>query len=122
MRVYVDPPADHGRTLRGEPVLSCHLFTDAVDLQELHRIADLIGCRPEWFQGSAMPHYVLTATRRQEAIGCGAVPVTRTEALEVWRRRRAAVDAIVRSQSLSSCNGCPANSYCRRLQRCARAT
>jgi hypothetical protein len=43
--VYVDPLMDHGWILRGNPVMSCHLFTDQVDLTELHQLASMIGCR-----------------------------------------------------------------------------
>jgi hypothetical protein len=91
--VYVDPLMNHGWILRGREISSCHMFTDEVDLAQLHRLADMIGCKREWFQDRSAPHYDLTVMRRQEAIGCGAIAVTRREAVEIWRARRARVDA-----------------------------
>lgn len=134
MTVYVDPLLDHGWILRGHQVRSCHLFSDELDLQELHELARRIGCRPEWFQDKALPHYDLTLVRRQEAIGAGAVPVTRREAVEIWKRRRARVDELVRPvwigldlasgpdrTVIRTCSSCCSQSYCERLLRCARA-
>jgi hypothetical protein len=96
MTVYVDPLMDHGWVIRGRDVKSCHMFTNELDLEDLHRIAAMIGCKRTWFQGDkAIPHYDLTLIRRQEAIACGAIAVTRREAVEIWRRRRAAVDEII---------------------------
>lgn len=134
MTVYVDPLLDHGWILRGVQVRSCHLFTDQVDLQELHRLASAIGCRREWFQDKALPHYDLTMQRRQEAIGAGAVPVTRREAVEIWRRRRTIVDALARPAwigvdlasgpdmtAIRTCSDCSSRAYCERRLRCARS-
>lgn len=98
MTVYVDPLMDHGWILRGNAVRSCHMFTDQVDLRELHQLATMIGCKPEWFQDKAAPHYDLTAVRRQEAIGCGAIAVTRRQAVEIWQQRREATVAHHRPQ------------------------
>ena len=89
MTVFVDPLMDHGWQLRGHRVRSCHMFTDSLDLAELHEIARRIGCRLTWFQDHALPHYDLTVIRRQEAIACGAVEVERRQAVEIWRQRRA---------------------------------
>lgn len=96
MSVYVDPLMDHGWILRGNQVMSCHLFSDQVlDLAELHQLASMIGCKRVWFQDEkGIPHYDLTAVRRQEAIGCGAIAVTRREAVEIWKARRATIDAM----------------------------
>jgi hypothetical protein len=94
--VYVDPAMDHGWILSGRRVDSCHLFTELLELDELHRIARQVGCKPAWFQDHALPHYDLTIMRRQEAIGAGAVPVTRRQAVEIWRARRRDVDELLR--------------------------
>lgn len=121
MTVYVDPLLDHGWVLRGQAVRSCHLFTDAVNLQELHAIADRIGCKPSWFQAEKrLPHYDLTIQRRQEAIGCGVVAVTRREAVELWHKRQAAVAAIEAAAAAFRCADCPSEGYCQRVRHCAR--
>jgi hypothetical protein len=121
MTVYVDPLMDHGWILRGESVRSCHMFTDALDLEELHAIARRIGCRRSWFQeGKRMPHYDLTMLRRQEAIGCGAVPVTRREAVEIWHARAARLAAGQEAVAALRCPECPCHGYCERTGACAR--
>lgn len=91
--VYVDPLQDFGWVLRGRRVASCHLFTDSIDLAELHRIAASAGMKPVWFQcsGRVAPHYDLTASRRRLAVSAGAVEVTRREAVAIWRARRSLV-------------------------------
>ncbi len=96
MTIYVDPLLDHGWMLSGRMVKSCHMFTDSVELDELHALATRIGCRRTWFQNkNQTPHYDLTLSRRVDAIAAGAVPVTRRQAVELWRKRQAALKALV---------------------------
>ena len=80
--VYVDPLCNHGWRLGP----SCHLFADTVD--ELHDFARRIGMRRSWFQGGRLPHYDLTASRRARAVECGAIELSRQEAVEKWREIR----------------------------------
>jgi ABC-type uncharacterized transport system YnjBCD ATPase subunit len=90
MTVYVDSLHNYGWVLHGQVTPSCHLFTDALDLNELHTIALQIGMRLEWFQDKALaPHYDLGPNLRVAAIEAGAVPVERREAARLWRARRA---------------------------------
>lgn len=90
MTVYVDALEEWGWRLRGRATKSCHMFTDPADLSELHALAAAIGMRREWFQDHRRaPHYDLTSHRRQAALAAGAVAVTRTEAVRIWRERRA---------------------------------
>ena len=96
MAVYVDPLMDHGWILQGRMVKSCHMFVDTIELDALHDMALWIGCQRTWFQAKNVPHYDLTASRRAEAIAHGAKPVTRREAVEIWRRRHALVKAAKR--------------------------
>lgn len=92
MTVYVDPLAKFGWKLRGRETASCHLFTDDIDLQSLHDLAQKIGMKRAWFQDkAAAPHYDLTPSRRQAAVVAGAVELDRKEAVGVWRARRAAL-------------------------------
>lgn len=97
MTVYVDPLQDFGWVMRGRRVASCHLFTDTLELDELHRVAAAIGMRRSWFQdrGSA-PHYDLVASRRAAAVAAGAVELDRHAAVAVWRARRAMVAELAR--------------------------
>lgn len=91
MSVYVDSLEDRGWVMRGRPIRSSHLFTDSVDLEELHRFAESIGMRRAWFQTArAAPHYDLTPSRRAEAVRLGAIEVGRREAVAIWRARREA--------------------------------
>lgn len=89
MAIYVDPLMSWGWRLRGRIVKSCHLFTDEMDLGELHRIAAIIGMRRDWFQDApSAPHYDLTPSRREHAVRLGAIEVSRARAVEIWRARR----------------------------------
>jgi len=65
------------------------MFTDSLDLAELHEMAARIGMKRDWFQPSkAAPHYDLTASRRVMAVQFGAVEVGRRDASRIWRARR----------------------------------
>jgi len=56
----------------------CHLICDG-DLEELHRFAQHIGLKREWFQRSRVPHYDLTPRKRAQAIAAGAhTPTSRS--------------------------------------------
>jgi hypothetical protein len=89
MAVYVDQLAPWGWVLRGNKVLSCHMFTDSADLEELHAVALRIGMKREWFQSHRIaPHYDLTPSRRLTAVTLGVIEVSRRQASEIWRARR----------------------------------
>ena len=86
--VYVDVLRDWGWRLGP----SCHMFTDSVDLTELHDMARRIGLRRAWFQDRpTAPHYDLTASRRAAAVALGAVEVDFRRASAIWRARREAI-------------------------------
>lgn len=94
MTVYVDPLMDFGWKLRGHPVRNCHMFTDELDLSNLHGMAMEIGMKRAWFQNnSSAPHYDLTTSRREAAVKCGAAEVDHHQAGEIWKARRDAVRA-----------------------------
>jgi hypothetical protein len=89
MTVYVDALEEWGWKLRGRTVASCHIFTDALDLAELHQMAVRIGMKLEWFQQSRnAPHYDLTKSRRDLAVHFGAVEVGRRDGSRIRRERR----------------------------------
>lgn len=89
MAVYVDQLAPWGWVLRGRKVLSCHMFTDSADLEELHAVALRIGMKRAWFQSHRIaPHYDLTPSRRMTAVELGVIEVSRREARDIWRARR----------------------------------
>lgn len=90
MTVYVDEirvyPNAWGPFRKG----SCHLTADT--LEELHALAEKIGCRRAWFQDHRLaPHCDLTAAKRQAALDAGAVFVS---AMEQARKRIAARRAV----------------------------
>lgn len=94
MTVYVDDLTNWGWKLRGRTVASCHMFTDSVELDELHAMAERIGLKRAWFQEHRLaPHYDLTPSRRADAVAFGAVEVDRARSVEIWRARRAEVAA-----------------------------
>lgn len=89
MAVYVDQLAPWGWVLRGHRVLSCHMFTDSANLDELHAVALCIGMKREWFQPHRIaPHYDLTPSRRLTAVALGVIEVSRRQACDIWRARR----------------------------------
>ncbi len=51
----------------------CHMFADSEE--ELHEFANKIGMKIEWFQNKKLPHYDLTAKRRQLALSLGAIEI-----------------------------------------------
>lgn len=89
MTIYVDELEDWGWKMRGRIVQSCHMFTDALDLEELHLFAVRIGMRRDWFQPHKVaPHYDLVKSRRDLAVTLGAVEVGRRDASRIWKARR----------------------------------
>lgn len=50
-----------------------HLLTN--DLAELHRFAQALGLKRQWFQDETFPHYDLTSSKRTAALRNGAVPI-----------------------------------------------
>lgn len=95
MTIYVDPLENFGWVLRGRKTASCHMFSDTLDLAELHRIAAVIGMQRRWFQDKrAAPHYDLTPNRRASAVAAGVVEVDRRAAVGIWQARRALVASL----------------------------
>jgi hypothetical protein len=79
LKVWTKKPPFH----RG----SCHLTTDDLSLSELHRFAERLGMRRDWFQRHDFaPHYDLVPRRRELALALGAVHV---DAVAQARKRRA---------------------------------
>lgn len=85
MSVYIDPMMRCIPNGRWRWSLSCHLFSDNLD--ELHAFARRIGLRREWFQQvNRLPHYDLNESRREKAVACGVIELSRREAVEFWNR------------------------------------
>lgn len=85
MTVYVDEPVNRWRGRYW-----CHLFADDVD--ELHAFAKKLGLKRVWFQDDKrLPHYDVTANKRDEAILRGAVGVDRRVTYQHIKRNREAV-------------------------------
>jgi hypothetical protein len=70
------------------------MFTDDIDLHDLHEMAKKIGLKPSWFQerGGDTPHYDLTESRRVLALKHGAVSVDFLQAVALWRKWREMVE------------------------------
>lgn len=97
MTVYVDALVNYGLKGKSAKVQrvfaagSCHLFTDSLDLTELHAMAARIGMRRAWFQTNGdLPHYDLNAVRRASAVTAGAVETDKYKTVECIRLHRAA--------------------------------
>jgi hypothetical protein len=87
--IYVDPLMHNGWIMRGRAIANCHRFTDEVELEKLHELAQKIGLKRDWFQNKPrLPHYDLTPTKRAAAIAAGAMPVDRRQAVALWQSRR----------------------------------
>jgi hypothetical protein len=89
MTVYVDDMRRPARVGRLQARWS-HLMSDTDE--ELHAFAASIGLRRSWHQkpGTAISHYDLTDSKRQEAIAAGAVPIgyMSRQSMDLIRRRR----------------------------------
>lgn len=95
MAIYVDQLANWGWVMRGRVVRNCHMFTDELNLEELHLAAERIGMKRQWFQAHRIaPHYDLTASRRLVAVSIGVIEVSRREASAIWKARRDLEQAI----------------------------
>jgi hypothetical protein len=88
--IYIDQIVDYGNEYGGRGRLTgkwCHMATDSDDLEELHRFAESIGLKRDWFQyQSSLPHYDLTPNKRMLAIKHGAVDVGPKEFLLMCKR------------------------------------
>lgn len=84
--IYVDPLRDYGWKLRGHPQRNCHMFSDNKDLTELHEMAYNIGMKRAWFQNERVPHYDLTAKRREKALQLGVTELSFREAVNIWKK------------------------------------
>ena len=80
--VYVDNMrAAYGR------LVMCHMVADTLD--ELHRMADVIGIDRRHYQGpprSRYPHYDIGLSKKALALKAGAVQITMREAPAIARR------------------------------------
>ncbi|HUS46139.1 MAG TPA: DUF4031 domain-containing protein [Phycisphaerae bacterium] len=89
MSVYVDilKPCAPSRVWRwGE---SCHLLADSG--AELHEFARRLGLERSWFQArSVLPHYDLTAGKRETAVRLGATEIGDQDVVGLMRRTREA--------------------------------
>lgn len=95
MTVYVDPLIHRGWKLRGHLVKSSHMFTDHVELDELHAMAERIGMKRVWFQEhDRLPHYDVTSSRRAAAVAAGALEVDSRESCRILRERMERVGCV----------------------------
>lgn len=89
MTVYVDDMRMPARVGRLQARWS-HLMADTDE--ELHAFAARLGLKRSWHQkpGTAISHYDVTDSRRQEALRLGAVPIgyMSRESLDLIRRKR----------------------------------
>ncbi len=96
MAVYVDEPIWERRDRRW-----CHLTADTSE--ELHELAARLGLLRQWFQSKPgrpwHDHYDLPEDVRDQAIACGARPLTTLEMGRLQARRRDAARSVARSQT-----------------------
>lgn len=89
MTVYVDDMRMPARVGRLQARWS-HLMADTDE--ELHAFAARLGLKRSWHQkpGTAISHYDVTDSRRQEALRLGAVPIgyMSRESMDLIRRKR----------------------------------
>lgn len=73
-----------------------HLFSDQLDPEELHQFASRLGLRRAWFQRGSVgirpapwkDHYDVVQSKKARAIRQGARPITKEEAVDIWRAKR----------------------------------
>jgi hypothetical protein len=86
MTVYVD----NMRSRLGRMIM-CHMLADTDE--ELHAMADKIGVAQRWHQKAGTPHshYDICMRKRDLAVRCGAIEVTRAGVGQVIRAKRMAM-------------------------------
>jgi len=78
MTVYVDDAKNpYGR------MLMSHMMADT--MTELFKMANAIGLKSEWFQNTRLLHYDLSQTKRALAVKLGAIEVTSSELVRLFR-------------------------------------
>lgn len=83
MAVYVD-----NAKIKWRGKLWCHLVADSLD--ELHAFARQLGLQRNWFQHAASyPHYDVTVTMRERALGLGAIEGNRLAIITCARAMKA---------------------------------
>lgn len=89
MTIFVDPIGKWPTTIRCFKPGSCHMMTDAEDLDELHEFARRVGLKRAWFQDHpTLPHYDLTIGRRARAVQLGATEVDRRGMARIMAKRK----------------------------------
>lgn len=94
--VYIDALVENGWRLGP----NCHLFVaPQTSLEVLHDFADAIGMREKWFQNKPgkLPHYDLTAKRREYALTIGAIELDRAATVAIiraWRESQKSVPTL----------------------------
>ncbi len=78
MTAYVDD----ARNPLGRMLMS-HMMADTAI--ELFDMADAVGLKREWFQDTRLPHYDLSQTKRALAVKMGAIEVTSSELVRLFR-------------------------------------
>jgi hypothetical protein len=80
MTVFVDNPRKYKK--RGKRW--CHLFTDSVDLSELHKFAiDRLHLKRQWFDNKRWPHYDITPEQQFIALRRGAMFAGRLRMIQI---------------------------------------
>jgi hypothetical protein len=72
----------------------CHMVADT--LEELHRVAAIIGVAKKHYQGylrARLPHYDICKSKRAAAIEEGAIEVNSRKIVEIGRRLR--IEALI---------------------------
>jgi hypothetical protein len=55
-------------------MIMCHMMSDT-SIEELHKFAEKIGMKRDWFQDGSAPHYDLSKSKRVLAISKGAIEI-----------------------------------------------
>jgi hypothetical protein len=96
MPVYVDKARWKFRGMT-----TCHMLADTEI--ELHAMANLIGCKREWYQWNAStPHYDLPLFRRQAALDAGAIEIDRKQTVTLIRKIRTGASKFFASDGTAS--------------------
>ncbi len=89
MTCYVDPLREVSPSLRWPYHQICCLVGSS--LNELHAMAGKLGLKKRWFKNQAtLPHYCLTANKRQMALRLGAREVSWPTMKEIIQQSRVA--------------------------------
>lgn len=106
MSIYVDGLKPAVKSENWPYGHACHLVADIGHEPELHRFAEKMKLKREWYQPLPIPHYDLTPNKRLQAIRLGAGELNNRELMDLVNQWRAQAQQWFRANGDTLCDVC----------------